>query len=158
MKKLCIIITAVATALSFSACYGNHLQSSSEKVTVAETTHAVTENVDVSVHTNLKGSVKFIDSEGATILGIDDIESVQIQKFDPSSLIDYSILFTFTDEGAQKFSDFTTQHQGEILNVIVDGETISSPVINAPITDGAAVIEGDFTAKDVTIILNKIIG
>lgn len=158
MKKLCIIIIVVVTALTFSACYDNDHQSSSEKSTVAETTQAVTEEIDVSVHTNLKGNVEFQDENGTMILDVDDIESVQIQKFDPSSSIDYSILFTFTDEGAQKFADFTTQHEGEVINVTVDGEIISSPVINAPITDGVAVIEGNFTAEEVTVILNKIIG
>lgn len=158
MKKLCIIIIVVVTALTFSACYDNDHQSSSEKSTVAETTQAVTEEIDVSVHTNLKGNVEFQDENGTMIFDVDDIESVQIQKFDPSSSIDYSILFTFTDEGAQKFADFTTLNEGEVLNVTVDGEIISSPIINEPITEGSAVIEGDFSAKEVTEILNKIIG
>lgn len=158
MKKLCIIIIAVVTALTFSACYDNAHQSSSEKSTVAETTQAVTEEIDVSVHTNLKGNVEFRDENGTMILDVDDIESVQIQKFDPSFSIVYSILFTFTDEGGEKFADFTTQNESEVINVTVDGEIISSPVINSPITDGVAVIEGNFTAEEVTVILNKIIG
>lgn len=158
MKKLCIIIIAVVTALTFSACYDNAHQSSSEKSTVAETTQAVTEEIDVSVHTNLSGNVEFQDSDGAVIINVNDIKSVQIQINDASGFNDYSILFTFTDEGAQKFSDFTTLNEGEVLNVTVDGEIISSPIINAPITDGVAVIEGNFTAEEVTVILNKIIG
>lgn len=158
MKKLCIIIIAVVTALTFSACYDNAHQSSSEKSTVAETTQAVTEEIDVSVHTNLSGNVEFQDSDGAVIINVNDIKSVQIQINDASGFNDYSILFTFTDEGAQKFSDFTTLNEGEVLNVTVDGEIISSPIINEPITDGVAVIEGNFTAEEVTVILNKIIG
>lgn len=158
MKKLCIIIIAVVTALTFSACYDNAHQSSSEKSTVAKTTQAVTEEIDVSVHTNLSGNVEFQDSGGAVIINVNDIKSVQIQINDASGFNDYSILFTFTDEGAQKFSDFTTLNEGEVLNVTVDGEIISSPIINAPITGGVAVIEGNFTAEEVTVILNKIIG
>ncbi len=158
MKKLCIIIITALTVLSLSACNGSSPKSGTENTTAASTALTQTEDVDVSVHTNLSGNVEFQDSDGAVIINVNDIKSVQIQINDASGFNDYSILFTFTDEGAQKFSDFTTLNEGEVLNVTVDGEIISSPIINEPITDGVAVIEGNFTAEEVTVILNKIIG
>jgi len=53
----------------------------------------------------------------------------------------------FTDEGAKLFADITSSHVGEQLGIFLDGEMISSPVINEAITGGTAIISGSFTPK-----------
>lgn len=54
----------------------------------------------------------------------------------------------FTDEGAKLFADITKAHVGEQLGIFLDGELLSSPVINEPITGGTAVISGSFTPEE----------
>lgn len=65
-------------------------------------------------------------------------------------------MFNFTDAGAEKFAKVTGEHIDEVLNIVIDGEIISSPIINAPITDGKAMLEGNFTKEEISKILDKI--
>lgn len=58
---------------------------------------------------------------------------------------EYEIAFTLTDEGARIFREFTTQHTGEYLAIVLDKQVISAPRIREPITDGQGVITGNFT-------------
>lgn len=54
----------------------------------------------------------------------------------------------FTDEGSKLFADITRAHVGEQLGIFLDGELLSSPVINEPITGGTAIISGSFTPEE----------
>jgi preprotein translocase subunit SecD len=57
------------------------------------------------------------------------------------------VSFTLTDVGSKIFSDFTSQHVGDSLAIVLDKQVISSPVIQNPITDGQGVINGNFTIE-----------
>ena len=55
------------------------------------------------------------------------------------------------------FAEITREHKGEILAIVLDGEILSTPVIQDEITDGRAQISGNFTpqeAKDLVRNLN----
>ena len=54
----------------------------------------------------------------------------------------------FTDEGAALFEEITTENVGEFLAIFLDGEVLSAPQINEPISGGQAVISGGFTAEE----------
>jgi len=54
---------------------------------------------------------------------------------------------TFNGDGAAIFSDITTKNVGSELAIFLDGNLISAPVIQTPITDGKAIISGSFTAQ-----------
>ncbi len=54
----------------------------------------------------------------------------------------------FNEEGTKLFADITTKHSGEQLGIFLDGELLSAPVINEPITGGKAVISGKFTVDE----------
>jgi protein-export membrane protein SecD len=54
----------------------------------------------------------------------------------------------FNEEGAKLFTEITTKHTGEQLGIFLDGELLSAPVINEPITGGKAVISGKFTVDE----------
>ncbi len=58
------------------------------------------------------------------------------------------IQFTLTGDGAKLFGDVTTEHQGHRLGILLDGEVISAPNINTPITGGSGVITGRFSEKE----------
>jgi protein-export membrane protein SecD len=54
----------------------------------------------------------------------------------------------FTTEGAELFADITRRNVGEQLGIFLDGELLSAPVINEPITGGTAIISGNFTVDE----------
>ncbi|MBM2849182.1 MAG: secD [Anaerolineales bacterium] len=55
--------------------------------------------------------------------------------------------FELTDAGSRIFSDFTSQHVGEILAIVLDKKVISSPRIDSAITQGQGTITGSFTIE-----------
>jgi preprotein translocase subunit SecD len=68
------------------------------------------------------------------------------------------IAFELTDEGAQIFRDYSIQHVGDIVAIVLDKEVVSAPVINQAITGGSGIISsnepGGFPleeARDVSI-------
>ncbi len=52
----------------------------------------------------------------------------------------------FNSEGAKLFSDITGANIGKPIAIFLDGVVISAPVVQAHITDGTAIISGNFTA------------
>lgn len=58
------------------------------------------------------------------------------------------VSITFTSEGADLFEKITRENTGRTLAIFLDGEVISSPRINEPISGGQAVIQGNFTAVE----------
>ena len=79
-----------------------------------------------------------------TIMTGDKIEFVQVTR-DPSG--QYVIQFRLNDEGSQTFSEYTTNHVGESLGIVLDKTVISSPVVNEPINEGEGIISGGFTIE-----------
>lgn len=54
----------------------------------------------------------------------------------------------FNAEGAALFAELTRANVGRQLGIFLDGELLSSPVVNEAITGGTAVISGSFTAGE----------
>ena len=70
----------------------------------------------------------------------------------------YYISLEFDDEGAQAFSDLTTRLASEngSISIWMDDEMISNATVNEAITDGRAIISGNFTHDSATELANKI--
>ncbi len=69
----------------------------------------------------------------------------------------YVINFFLTAEGGRRFANFTGQHVGDYLAVVLDNKVMEVAVIKSEIGD-SGVIEGRFTdqqAKDLALILNS---
>jgi len=67
------------------------------------------------------------------------------------------IVLNFNEEGAALFEKLTTENIGQPLAIVLDGEVISAPIIQEPITGGVATITGQFTpteARDLVRNLN----
>lgn len=63
----------------------------------------------------------------------------------------------FNEEGKEKFAEITKRNVGKRVGIFLDELPITIPTVNEPITDGRAVISGDFTiaqAKNFSIQLN----
>lgn len=58
---------------------------------------------------------------------------------------DYVVAFELTPEGTQIFADYTAEHVGELLAIVLDKVVISAPQITQPIPGGQGTISGNFT-------------
>ena len=95
------------------------------------------------------GSLEFQDSEGKVVLDGTDVKSAsaQIQE-DNSGNKKNMVSLEMTKEGKKKFADATEKNLGKPIAIVYDGQIISSPTVNSAITNGQAVIEGDFTYEE----------
>lgn len=58
------------------------------------------------------------------------------------------VLIDWNEEGTELFAEITTENVGESLAIFLDGQLLSSPVIQTPITGGTAQISGNFTPEE----------
>lgn len=58
------------------------------------------------------------------------------------------VLLNFNEEGGKLFEKITTEYVGRQLAIFLDGQPISSPVIQEPIAGGSATITGNFTPTE----------
>jgi preprotein translocase subunit SecD len=68
-----------------------------------------------------------------------------------------SVGLEFTSDGAQKFAEITKRSVGKPLAIFLDNKLVTAPTVQQEISDGKAVISGNFTvdeAKQLTIQLN----
>src|SRR3989338_6957274 len=62
----------------------------------------------------------------------------------------------FNDEGKQLFSDITTKNVGKRIAIFLDGQLLSAPTVQNAITDGVAIITGNFTVKDAKELASRL--
>jgi preprotein translocase subunit SecD len=70
------------------------------------------------------------------------LSSVNVQA---GQLSGFVIAFTLKSEYATQFSDYTGSHINQYLAIVLDKRAISVPSINAQITGGQGIIQGNFT-------------
>lgn len=66
------------------------------------------------------------------------------------------VLLDFNEEGAQLFAEITGEHTGEVLAIFLDGQPISTPVIQQRITGGTAQITGDFSPEEARLLVRDL--
>jgi protein-export membrane protein SecD len=62
----------------------------------------------------------------------------------------------FNEEGSKLFADLTRDNVGQQIGIFLDGELLSSPVVNEAITGGTAVISGNFTADEARLLAKNL--
>ncbi len=58
------------------------------------------------------------------------------------------VSFRFDTAGARAFGDYTRDHVGSALAIVLDGKVLSAPVIQKPILGGSGQISGQFTVDE----------
>jgi protein-export membrane protein SecD len=58
------------------------------------------------------------------------------------------ISFELSDAGAKIFGDYTAQHVGDTLAIVLDNVVLSAPNIKSAIPEGKGIIEGKFTQEE----------
>ena len=59
-----------------------------------------------------------------------------------------NVILEFDEEGAKLFEQATTKNVGKILAITLDGQEISTPVVQEPIPSGEASIVGQFSVEE----------
>jgi len=62
----------------------------------------------------------------------------------------------FDGEGKDLFGEITKRNVGKKVAIYLDGLPISIPVVNEPITDGKAVISGNFTIEEAKTLVQRL--
>ncbi len=62
----------------------------------------------------------------------------------------------FNGEGTKLFSDITTANVGKPVAIVLDGQIISAPVVQNAITDGTAIITGNFTTDEAKALATRL--
>ena len=62
----------------------------------------------------------------------------------------------FNSEGAKLFSDITSANIGKPIAIFLDGQILSAPTVQSAITDGTAIITGNFTVNDAKALATRL--
>jgi hypothetical protein len=96
------------------------------------------------------------EREGTLILTGADVRNAGV-TFCPFAS-QYQVSLEFNESGAQAFSDATARLAPEsgVISIWLDDVLISAPTVESHITDGEAVISGDFTAQQTQSLADTI--
>lgn len=62
----------------------------------------------------------------------------------------------FNSEGSKLFAEITKANVGKMVAIFLDGEIISSPVVQQVITNGSAQITGDFSIEEAQVLVRDL--
>lgn len=143
MKRLLVMLLAAA---ALTSCGTVKDSDDDEPSTAAETTAAesTTEAEKLSVIEFRRGD----SADSEVVLTNDDIAAAYmmlVQNTDGGH--EYCVRIDLDEEGKRRFADLTAELAGSDtpVSIWVDGEIVSAPMVNSAITDGQAVISGNFT-------------
>lgn len=85
------------------------------------------------------------------LLGNAELDSVDAEI---STYGDWTITFSLTNRGAERFGEITEELIGLPLAIVVDGQVLSAPIIQEPIRGGRAMISGAFTEQQANEMAN----
>ena len=113
-------------------------------------------NPEKAIETIGKTAVmEFKDEAGTTRMTGKDLKTAKEQIDNGKKNV---VAIEFTEEGAKKFADLTASNVGHRISILLDGEVLTAPVVNEPISGGKAVITGSRTledAKNLAILLRS---
>ncbi len=85
--------------------------------------------------------LQFIDPNGEVIMEGDAVSSANAGYLDGSGN-QAVVFFELNTEGATAFANATTEFVGQVINIVLDGEVISDPIVESAILGGSGYIEG----------------
>ena len=96
------------------------------------------------------GSLEFQDESGNVVLDGSDIAGADggVTEDQTTGSKQYVVELTLTKDGTTKFAEATAANLKKRISIVYDGETISSPVVQAVISDGKAQISGQQSIEE----------
>lgn len=90
----------------------------------------------------------------ATGLTGEQLENADV-TFDPNTGLP-TVSLAFNNEGKELFAQITKENVGKTVAIYLDGEAISTPVVQQEITSGEAIISGDFTLEESKLLAQRL--
>ena len=94
--------------------------------------------------------LEFKDVNGTTVLTGKDLRDARAQMTGANQSV---VGLEFTDEGGAKFADLTARNIGRPISILLDGEVLTSPVVQEAITGGKAQISGSRSMEEAESIV-----
>lgn len=100
----------------------------------------------------------FVGPDGEVALEGKHVKSAskQIYQDQQTGMSKTVVSLEFDSEGTKLFADATEKYLNQPLAIVLDDEAISAPTINNIISDGKAVIEGNFSGETADILAGRI--
>jgi preprotein translocase subunit SecD len=77
-------------------------------------------------------------------------------EYKTQGLSNPEVAIQFDDEGAKLFADLTKKNLGKRMAILIDGQIVSAPTVQSEITNGQAVITGNFTQKEAKDLVSRL--
>jgi preprotein translocase subunit SecD len=91
--------------------------------------------------------LEFLDPNGNVIMEGKDVKTARAMSIQGKG--NWLVDFTLTPEGTQMFAKATAANVGKTISIELDGQVISAPTVNMPITGGSGYIESpSMTAEE----------
>ncbi len=100
--------------------------------------------------------LKFVDETGKEILSGKDVKTARAVGDTSTGVTRIVVSLEFSSEGAKKFAEATQQNIGKPIIIMLDENIISAPTVNEAITDGKAIIQGNFTQEEALKLAERI--
>ena len=94
--------------------------------------------------------LSFVDEAGNILLTGDMVKdaSKQVGAVDVNSPSQPYVALEFNEEGKKLFAEATKNNIGKVIYIVMDDEIISAPTVQTAITDGQAMITGQFGGEE----------
>ncbi|MEK7458849.1 MAG: protein translocase subunit SecD [Patescibacteria group bacterium] len=89
-----------------------------------------------------------------TALSGKDVTRAEV-AFDPQTVAPY-ILLSFSSEGGDLFAALTEANVGQVIGIFLDGEAITTPVVQGAIYGGQAQITGSFSVNEAKLLAQRL--
>lgn len=102
------------------------------------------------------GKLTFRNSNGDVLLEGTDVDKATVVTNTETGYAEVSL--NMTEEGKTKFAEATKTYLNQTISIYMDEEELVSPTVQAEITDGQAVISGNYTvnkAKNLAALINS---
>lgn len=99
------------------------------------------------------GQLNFKNEEGNVLLTGNDVKNATAVLTQDGKAI---IQLKFTNEGTKKFAEATGNNINKTIEISMDDQVLTKPVVNTQITDGEAIIEGSMSFEEANKIASII--
>lgn len=116
----------------------------------------VYESSDMVTELQKTGELTFKNPEGEVLLTGKDVKEASVVTNTQTGYAEVSL--KMTEEGTKKFAEATTTYLNQAISIYMDDEELVSPTVNSTITDGEAVISGNYSvnkAKNLAALINS---
>lgn len=120
-------------------------------------TNNIAENPSKPGEYILTKTIDEIRAQGDIILEGNDVKTARAEMFqEQNGLSQNGVSLELNESGRKKFAEATAAHVGELIAIYYDEKIVSAPVVKQALTDGKAMITGNFTTTEANNLASTI--